>query len=698
MAAPGRTDTFPSPYGRQLGAEFEDAGRLAEMQEELRAEEVDETAVSQTGLSSNAPERYTTLDSDGVEIHVKVEPSEIEDDDDDDEDASTASPPVEEEAVKPKAERACYALLAMRLEHEKAVSTGFSGFHCGCSESQRQGRASCLDMFSKVALQSFYAEIHGPAQARRSREDVLKAHHNAIWALRVLRNSPDRRGNTIHLPAWKLGGVQVCQTAWVKALCVTLNGHRVHRAMTIKGIGPGQEAGARLAKHGMKAFRRMKATRGEWASQWWVVHLKLHDYLPNETAIQIRGPKWETVYAQVYRPMAALADMVCCKTTWYEARLPALDMLNKEYHNGETRPPGELKCRRSPNHSRFAECNACAVRKKAYYKLASSASSSKPAIDAAYAFLLEHMKEWQDDRAAALKLKYESSRQDSDTLYENDDKCGSHWQCLPVNPTGRETKAGAKNQFEFSIQANVVFGEGGVQMFSVTPKTVPTGGNFGLTNFVMVLWRAKQLGRLNPHVTRLVRHTDGGPDNVALVTHLLHWLLVYIGAFQEMLWFRFEAGHSHTELSDRLFSVLKRLFASDNGSRVEGIGDFVELWHKLQNLLLRSVEFKELSWCLANWNFDVWFDGMGVLGSYSRISAVMVFKYEYDQKLWQHGGVRVTYKERLSATGAHSREAEFAPMCERYSRQDPAPRLPPAPSHPLHSPLAGTEGWGSPNI
>ena len=300
--------------------------------------------------------------------------------------------------------------------------------------------------------------------------------------------------------------------------------------------------------------------------------------------------------------------------------------------------------------------------------------------------------------AAALKLKYESSRQDSDTLYENDDKCGSHWQCLPVNPTGRETKAGAKNQFEFSIQANVVFGEGGVQMFSVTPKTVPTGGNFGLTNFVMVLWRAKQLGRLNPHVTRLVRHTDGGPDNVALVTHLLHWLLVYIGAFQEMLWFRFEAGHSHTELSDRLFSVLKRLFASDNGSRVEGIGDFVELWHKLQNLLLRSVEFKELSWCLANWNFDVWFDGMGVLGSYSRISAVMVFKYEYDQKLWQHGGVRVTYKERLSATGAHSREAEFAPMCERYSRQDPAPRLPPAPSHPLHSPLAGTEGWGSPNI
>ena len=108
--------------------------------------------------------------------------------------------------------------------------------------------------------------------------------------------------------------------------------------------------------------------------------------------------------------------------------------------------------------------------------MATNPSAQKAAVDAAYAQLLQHNTDWANDRATALKLKFESATSQSTTVYEGDDKCGSHWQCLPVNPTGRETKAGAKNQFEFSIQANVVFGEGGVQMFSVTPKTVPTGG------------------------------------------------------------------------------------------------------------------------------------------------------------------------------------------------------------------------------
>jgi hypothetical protein len=58
----------------------------------------------------------------------------------------------------------------------------------------------------------------------------------------------------------------------------------------------------------------------------------------------------------------------------------------------------------------------------------------------------------------------------------------------------------------------------------------------------MVLYRAKEAGRLPAGVTTLYRHTDGGPDNVCHVTHILHWLLVYLGIFQEVYWFRFEAG------------------------------------------------------------------------------------------------------------------------------------------------------------
>ena len=54
-----------------------------------------------------------------------------------------------------------------------------------------------------------------------------------------------------------------------------------------------------------------------------------------------------------------------------------------------------------------------------------------------------------------------------------------------------------------------------------------------------------------------------GADNASYVTHVVHWLLVYLGVFNEIVWFRFKAGHSHTEVADRLFSVIKRLFESD---------------------------------------------------------------------------------------------------------------------------------------
>ena len=168
-------------------------------------------------------------------------------------------------------------------------------------------------------------------------------------------------------------------------------------------------------------------------------------------------------------------------------------------------------------------------------------------MDKAYLEVLLHNTLWGDDRATALKLKFESSRASSSTVYEGDDKCGSHWQSLPVDPSGRESKQGAKAAFQFSIQANVVYGQGGLSRFAITPKVVTTGGNFGLTNLIMALHRAKELGRLQPHVTGLYRHTGGGPDNLCQVTHLFHWLLVYIGCFQSIVWFRFEAGHSHTD-------------------------------------------------------------------------------------------------------------------------------------------------------
>ena len=96
--------------------------------------------------------------------------------------------------------------------------------------------------------------------------------------------------------------------------------------------------------------------------------------------------------------------------------------------------------------------------------------------------------------------------------------------------------------FHFSVQANVVCGERGIIRLAIIPKYITTGGNFGLTNLIMVLYRAKKAGKLPKAIKTLYRHTDGGGDNCCQATHVLHWLLVYLGIFEEVQWFRFEAG------------------------------------------------------------------------------------------------------------------------------------------------------------
>jgi hypothetical protein len=83
----------------------------------------------------------------------------------------------------------------------------------------------------------------------------------------------------------------------------------------------------------------------------------------------------------------------------------------------------------------------------------------------------------------------------------------------------------------------------GVIRMAIVPKYVCTGGNFGLTNLLMALKRAKEAGRLKPNLKTLYRHTDGGSDNCNHMTHVFHWLLVYLGIFDKVVWFRFDAGY-----------------------------------------------------------------------------------------------------------------------------------------------------------
>ena len=189
----------------------------------------------------------------------------------------------------------------------------------------------------------------------------------------------------------------------------------------------------------------------------------------------------------------------------------------------------------------------------------------------------------------------------------------------------------------------------------VVPKHIKTGGNFGLTCLTVALIRAQELGRLTATAgTRLYRHTDGGPDNLSVATHLYHWLLVHIGIFEEVVWFRFDAGHSHTELADRFFSMLKRLFTSArSGERASRLDGLLELEQELQKTFERGAETAELGYIFANWDFTQWFDSgrLRAHHDFAGISFDNVFRYKYDESRWDHGCVRVTFKPSLSWCG-----------------------------------------------
>ena len=131
----------------------------------------------------------------------------------------------------------------------------------------------------------------------------------------------------------------------------------------LRGVGPATEEGRRLAATGLMSLKRMKAGKKDWATQWWCMHLELHDFLPNECTIQIRGASWQVVYAKQFTPMASLVGMGCCKSLWMKARPAALRQLCAKYY--PDRSPDELRLKRSANHSRFPECTTCSDLRKA---------------------------------------------------------------------------------------------------------------------------------------------------------------------------------------------------------------------------------------------------------------------------------------------------------------------------------------------
>ena len=135
-----------------------------------------------------------------------------------------------------------------------------------------------------------------------------------------------------------------------------------------------------------------------------------------------------------------------------------------------------------------------------------------------------------------------------------------------------------------------------------------------------------------------------------------------------------------------------------------------ELFGKVDKELTKCPEMRVFEYDLANWDFEKWLEGMNVTttdgvtttrglfeGKFARYSFDNVFCYKYVERLWQHGGVKLTYKERLSYT-AGERDAEWSPVVAKErppvggvgppvtvssNWQSTLPRVaPPPPTHP----------------
>ena len=547
--------------------------------------------------------------------------------------------------------------------HQQALQTAFADFKCNCELASKAGVTSCLDQFSKKELQGFYAETYGASTGTEGGKKVKlskvsDALHAHVWALKVALPEMDAQGRQYDIPKWTLEGKQVCKEAWQRARGGSERRVRDVAALVRRGYGPAEAAAGHLAKLEMAMLRRQSQTenaRRQWAENWWAQELLLHDWLPNEQAVRFRGQGYGFIHEHVFSPAAeAVGIQPVSYKLWRGCSKAGLIQLHEQNHL-----PGsdiaKLRLKRSAKHSAFPECTECQERRKAYYAAAKERGANPNVVAEKYNAVLQHQKEWGDDRKAALRLKYGTFHAQADACYECDDGCGSFWQGLPVDPTGRDSKRAVAAKYKFCVQANVICGPGGVQRFAVMPKNVRKGANFGLSNLILVLHGAWKAGRLGPHVTRAYRHTDGGPDNVSWVSHFLHWLLVYIGVLQDLLWFRFEAGHSHTEIADRLFSVMKRLFESDSNQRVGPLESFADLERELRASFAKAQEHFELAFHLANWDFEGWFNSFKfdhdsafqpsrqlVDSNFGGYSFDLVFRYEYvGAELWQHGGVKV---------------------------------------------------------
>eukprot|EP00965_Chrysotila_dentata_P132407 4378463-Pleurochrysis_carterae.AAC.1 len=312
-----------------------------------------------------------------------------------------------------------------------------------------------------------------------------------------------------------------------------------------------------------KALKKEETSSTNECVNWWLMIFPLWDAIPNEFLIKHPRLIWERLYDLYFAEISTYGACppLTSKTNkapgaWYTARTEALRRYSikhfglKELPADSTKPTNFsnpepkawFKLRARPDHSNYPECAECRDHRLEVERLVTE-KAPRADINKVRDLQLKHVQNMFAERDVCAELENEAHRSTT-TVFELDDKLGSHWQFLPMPQNERLGKKTAGNwRYRQCLQGNSFPGVG--NFLSVVPPMLRTGANFGCSAFCYSLYRLIEVGKIDSRVKRIVRQTDGGSNNVAWITHGVHYMLVHEGVFDQIDWIRLEPGHSH---------------------------------------------------------------------------------------------------------------------------------------------------------
>jgi hypothetical protein len=402
--------------------------------------------------------------------------------------------------------------------------------------------------------------------------------------------------------------------------------------------------------------------------EWWVSWLRIEDQAPGEPVIMHRRIPMNQVHEIEYS-----ADMkwwgtafrVLSRERWTAYRSVALKQLSVEFFGqvsdcdphdvrlsisqknarmaggGIGEPVQLLSLRQRAKHGNFGKCARCeaALSKWTAYR----SNPERGTLEDANAIkrdIFQHVQEVQEERRIAMQFHQEAARS-SIMSYQYDDKCGSSFLHQP-SPKCRPGANATRWQYRWALHGNIYAGD--FLRFSMVPKCLQTGINFGNSAYFSAMVRAAELGVLGEETTR---QTDSGPDCDAQEAHALHVELVSRGVVNKLRWLRLQPKHSHN-FADRANSMVKAVIWPQHGvgGGCEAPWDMAAITEKAMASQRGVVE---LAWHWNNFDWRARYAGH-ISKDFTNYGDVRVWEYDYDPTLTDRQCVRVTYRDTLLTT------------------------------------------------